>query len=223
MCSNSKQYCELRERIASLEERYLPSIADPLGEYPQDVQDNARACILLVHAEIEWYLENMSSLLADRAVNDVANEAHSALSAALLFNTDPGKEKPDSALSAVKGAAGLHKKIVQGNNGLKSADVSKLFDPFFFGGMQPDTDLISELDSFGTKRGESAHIGAFGIVKEINAYETREQINKLVSLLGGFDCEIVARFRLDGSAGAGKQNGPGVVDTGACEAREVQE
>ena len=196
MCSNSELYCELRERIVSLERRYLPNTPDPLGDYSREAQDDARACVLLVHAEIEYYLESMSRLLADRAVNDIENGMHSALSAALLFNTDSSKANSNSAQSAIKGAAGLHDKTVRGNNGLKSENMSKLFNPFFFGGVQPEIDLISELDSFGARRGESAHIGAVGIVKDTNAYEVREQIDKLVSLLSSFDYEMVAEFRL---------------------------
>ena len=57
----------LRSRIRELRNHFLPKLFDPTGSYSARQLDRARAFRLLAHAEIEWYLELVSSETANKA------------------------------------------------------------------------------------------------------------------------------------------------------------
>lgn len=63
------QFNSVRKRILNLGSCYLSSDVNPLGEYSQEQQDNARAYVLLSHAEIESFLEELSLQAGEAAVS----------------------------------------------------------------------------------------------------------------------------------------------------------
>lgn len=200
MFRNSTPFVNALKRIRELQDRYLPGHPTALGDYSQAEQDNARACTLLVHAEVEYYLEELARLLASEALARASNDEFDLLTSALLYNADSRSSElaASSAEDAIKGTVGLHGKIIAGNNGMKASDVSKLFKPFYFGDMNLDSELTAALDTFGTRRGEHAHVGAMGITKQVNAYEVRQDIDALCVLLESFDKGVMNRFAIAG-------------------------
>ena len=57
--ANSTRYNKLSRRITVIESSYLPSV-NSLGNYSSKEQDDIRAYLLLIHAEIESYFEEIS-------------------------------------------------------------------------------------------------------------------------------------------------------------------
>ena len=57
--SNSRRYHQLAKRISIIHDSYLPNI-NSTGNYSRKEQDDLRAFVLLVHAEIESYFEEIS-------------------------------------------------------------------------------------------------------------------------------------------------------------------
>lgn len=60
MAQNSSMYNNLYKRIQKLELCYLPTHNNPLVRYTKKEEDDIRAYSLLVHAELEFYFENIS-------------------------------------------------------------------------------------------------------------------------------------------------------------------
>ena len=64
--ANSQRYIQLEKRVRVIESLYLPPIR-PSGNYTPKEQDDIRAYLLLVHAEIESYFEEISEKKAKDA------------------------------------------------------------------------------------------------------------------------------------------------------------
>ena len=184
------RFDRLHSRSISLRDRYLPEEPDEIGDYSEEQQDDARACILLVHAEAESYLEGLADELCTRVGELITNGHYDLLTSSFLYfyGARTNEIKDVKSLEDVaQGAVGLHRKVLHGNNGIKSKDISKMFNPFFVGGIDLDASLEQVLDSFGALRGKCAHSSFIGISEDINCYEIREQVNCLLSHLRGFD------------------------------------
>lgn len=186
----SELYKNLSSRVGTLEERYLPKSPNPVGDYSDEEQDDAKACILLVHAEIEEYLENLAGKLCTIACEKLSRCEFDELTSAFLYSFGGRAKELEgaSSLSSIaKGADALHRKAIGGNNGIKAKDVKKMFAPFSVGGLELEETLEASLDSFGTLRGKCAHAGSIGIKESINCYETRQKIDELMNGLSDFD------------------------------------
>ena len=179
----------LHSRTISLRDRYLPEKPNQIGDYSEEQQDDARACILLAHAEVESYLEGLADELCSHVSELITNEHYDSLTSSFLYfyGARTNEISAESLEDVAKGAVNLHKKVLRGNNGIKVKDVSKMFNPFFVGGIDLDASLEQALDSFGALRGKCAHSSFIGISEEINCYEIREQVNCLLRLLREFD------------------------------------
>lgn len=180
----------LYSRSISLRDRYLPEKPNEIGDYSEEQQDDARACILLVHAEVESYLEELAERLCAHVGELIAKEHYDSLTSSFLYfyGARTNEIKDAKSLEDVaKGAVALHRRVLHGNNGIKSKDISKMFNPFCVGGIDLDASLEQVLDSFGALRGKCAHSSFIGISEDINCYEIREQVNCLLSHLRRFD------------------------------------
>lgn len=184
------RFDRLYSRSISLRDRYLPEKPNEIGDYSEEQQDDARACILLIHAEVESYLEELAERLCAHVGELIAKERYDSFTSSFLYfyGAKANELKGAGSLEDVaKGAVALHKKVLHGNNGIKGKDISKMFDPFFVGGIDLDVPLEQALDSFGALRGKCAHSTFIGVSEDINCYEIREQVNCLLELLRKFD------------------------------------
>lgn len=66
----SNRFKELRARLRELKLHLLPNTFSPTGDYSDRQQDRARGYRLLVHAEIESYLEDVSRETVTQAIRD---------------------------------------------------------------------------------------------------------------------------------------------------------
>ena len=66
----SNRFKELRSRLRELRLHLLPASFSPTGDYTDRQQDRARGYRLLVHAEIESYLEDVSRETVTQAIRD---------------------------------------------------------------------------------------------------------------------------------------------------------
>src|SRR5436190_316520 len=64
----SARFRELEQRIKKLRGRFLPKNFSPTGDYTDRQLDHARGYRLLVHAEIEAYLEDRAQKIANGSV-----------------------------------------------------------------------------------------------------------------------------------------------------------
>lgn len=187
----SPLYVNLRNRVSSLASHFLPEESDPLGNYSDNQQIDASACVLLTHAEVETYLEGLSRKLGAVALAQIEEACYSELSSAFLFAAGSDKKvlkgNPSSLENASKAFLGIRNEQINANNGIKENNLNSLFSPFSLTDVRFSDDLIPALNSFGALRGRCAHTSAIGTKKIIDCYEIRTQINDLLDLLKEFD------------------------------------
>ncbi|TIX50386.1 hypothetical protein E5222_08915 [Alteraurantiacibacter aquimixticola] len=130
-----------------------------------------KSYILMAHAIIEEYLENISLHVAKEAIREL--NSNSTVTTALLGLISSGiigrieedgisrkiKREPFEDLKLfAETAFGRFKTVVSSNNGIKKEDQLKLLIPI---GIDPETEdpaTMAALDSFGGKRGAIAHV-----------------------------------------------------------------
>lgn len=187
---SSKLFNDLDVRVGTLEARYLPQEVDPLGDYSDVQRDDARAFILLAHAAIEDYLEQLSLTLSVEAERRASVGDYDEFVCTFLYfwSESAGKKsKACSLLDVMHGAAGLHRKTIGGNHGIKAKDVANLFAPFCMAGVNLDPNFEAALDLFGTRRGKCAHTGLIGASVEVDLFELHNTKQELMLYLKEFD------------------------------------
>ena len=158
----------LRSRIRELRNHFLPKLFDPTGSYSARQFDRARAFRLLAHAEIEWYLELISSETANKAYEawKVRGVITEPLIAMVVYNESPLVKIPETKPST--GQADLNSRIENSrnsftsysrsrNNGIRERNILRLLFPVGIREVDIDSTWLSTIDSFGKDRGETAH------------------------------------------------------------------
>ena len=137
------RFPDLAERVDDLQFRFVPQL-DPTGTYSDADYDRMSAFRLLVHAEIERFLE----LIVEDAISNLPKKImewktaglQSNLVDALVFYMD--KELRDS---------------VKKNNGVKSSNILSLLKPLGINGSQLDNTWLQTMNTYGEVRGGHAH------------------------------------------------------------------
>lgn len=163
--------------------QFLPPLS-PTATYSAEEEDGMRALRLLVHAEIEAYLEAM----CDRLVNDLEREA-----------IRPRQPKPAVGTWAIATVRSCRLAIGE-NHGVKEANIKKMFGPL--GIQDADFDAVSNvfldrMTSFGTRRGVVAHRSAIRAAYSIVRQGEEKSINEILGYLESFDKKLI-QHRLQG-------------------------
>ena len=191
---STKFFSPLAQRIDDLMGHYLPAMQNELGEYTPRQQDDAIAFILLAHAALESYLEDLATEACDVLVKRIELNSYDELTSAFLIRTAKYDDvKAIAPLEVAKAGRGKHKRLVSGNNGIKEQDFNKLLSPLGFDFASMATELSTEISLFGSKRGGFAHRSVeAGIRREVNPYEERLAMKGLLTHLAEFDSAILA-------------------------------
>lgn len=162
--------------MRELREHLLPGQFSPTGNYSPRQLTRTIAYRVLVHAEIESYLEDRVSDIAKEALrkwnsNKVATTTLLALIAfsdremrsppASIQPPQPTQSQKWNELLYLQEKANLASKAffltVKNNHGLREANILSLFLPI---GVDPNAlspNWLANMDSFGALRGEAAH------------------------------------------------------------------
>ncbi|WP_281244070.1 HEPN domain-containing protein [Ectothiorhodospira marina] len=200
----------MRTRLSELREHMLPSKFSPTGTYSDRQLDRARGYRVLVHAEIESYLEDV----AREAVTKAIREWKSARKPSMIlvsflaayhsgWDTDDERANEDiiklaKARCRVKGsvdeaidiAQRQYVKRVRDNHGVKEKNFKGLMLPLGVVVEELDATWLTNLDSFGANRGETAHKTkrASG---QINPEDEYKVVRKLLDGLKELDEKIL--------------------------------
>jgi hypothetical protein len=125
---NSRRFLALKKRMAQLEHDLLPPV-NAVGGYTLQDQDQIRGFRILVHAEIEAFLEDLASDIVKRSLNRYtatgkANKILKSLAQAFCRSHRPTTGE-DFFVSAVK----QYQDVIKGNHGIKEANICVLFLP----------------------------------------------------------------------------------------------
>ncbi|MBF0553112.1 MAG: hypothetical protein HQK96_00990 [Nitrospirae bacterium] len=176
----------MSKKIKELEIR-LNQLGDYFIQGPEANQDEIRAYVLLVHAEIESYFEDITKEIADNAyTNWNSNRTLSTALVSLALYSECGFEKVKIELinligqnnnrmnvilkqalnsfiinidrrNGIKDVIEKYHVIVKDNNGIKEVDLLRLLLPIGVDLMVVEDNWLADLNQFGTRRGNIAH------------------------------------------------------------------
>lgn len=205
--ATSQRYNELKRGVQKLRRALLPTKFDPTGTYrgAEHVHLRAISFRILVHAEIESFIEDRAHELFDEAWNAWRNHRvpSRVLSALLAFSGhtmptppsklgSPGKNAHDD-IDGILSRAKTHwkKDVYKSNHGVKEANVLALLLPLGIDGGDLETTLLADLTSFGGARGAVAHKSSVGVTSYADPKSEYDQAKQLLTALGTID-ELVA-------------------------------
>ncbi len=177
----SEAYRALVKRVQLLKRRFLPPMRAN-GAYTNAQQDSMRALRLLVHAEVENFLEDRCDVM----VGDLQREIFSKKVA--------GHPIQHWAKQAIKKS----REAASSNNGVTRRDILAMFSDL---GLSEDVInecepvLLDRLTTFGRSRGEVAHRSAVKASYQLNRVREEKALDELLALLSVFD-ELVVQRRL---------------------------
>lgn len=189
----------LKRSVQELRRHFLPKVFRPLGDYsrPTRVQAHTRAFIVLVHAEIESYLEDWSQEVTDTCETkwDTASRISKPLSC-LLSASDQCLQLPTNQLeiqqeemparvhNVIKAVIRSHKKTIKKNNGIKETNLLSLFAPLGLPSIALGSTLIPNLNSYGALRGELVHKSQKAVARTL---DVETEFNKAISLIADIE------------------------------------
>ena len=183
----SARYNELRARVAELRRHLLPGQFLPTGDYTDRQMDRARGYRILVHAEIESYLEDVvKEVITDSIRIWKDDRKPSSLLISFLASYHSGwnvndeisnqeiiqmaksrKNIKDSVNEIIDSAQRQFSVIISANHGVREKNFKTLILPTGVDIEELDQTWLTNLDNFGSLRGQVAH----------NAKRTTDQIN----------------------------------------------
>ncbi len=196
----SARFKEMQTRLTELRRHMLPSKFSPTGEYSDRQMDRARGYRLLVHAEIESYLEDIAREAVTKAIQQwKANRKPSMILLSFLAAYHSGwdtndERANDDVMRLAKARARMKDSVneaidiaqkqyitcVRENNGVKEKNLKRLILPLGVETADLDGTWLTNLDNFGANRGDTAHNakGAAGQINPGDEYITAQELLK---------------------------------------------
>lgn len=157
------------ERIRVLKKRFLPEL-NPLGQYSPEDYDGVRAFQVLVHSEIEAYLESVCQEVVDSAVRNWQgdNKPRTPVLALLAYSSIATKPLSSCEYSDAESTREIVDKARQvfgfyarkQNHGIRQGNVLALLLPAGIRKSDIPPAWLQVTDSFGSSRGGTAHSAA---------------------------------------------------------------
>lgn len=182
---------KLNERVVHLESSLL-TFDTSLSTEPEN-QDKLRAYKLFVHAEIEYYLENVVSEIVNTAKTLWDNEKiinavlfHIILYSSFNFSGNEDMLEPEKRISNIIKA---FEDQISHNNGIKKKDILKLIIPIGIKFDDLDETWLTTIDSYGNKRGKIAH-NTFSVQRPLDKRNELEETKHILDGLVDLDAKI---------------------------------
>ncbi len=184
--ANTRRHKNLLSRIAFLESNLLPAVK-LTGNYTKKESDMIRGYLLLCHAEIESFFEEVAKSKVQDALNlwrTTRSKSHCLL-AVMSFCTEEinwdrvkveDKEKFDFRVNKV---VQHYINKLNSNHGIKSKNIKNILLPIGIEESQLDPVWMSIMDNFGGRRGIIAHLGV-SAQTQIDLVTERNNINNNV-------------------------------------------
>jgi len=164
----SKEYTTLKRNTLGLKKQFLNFEKRLDGNYTDYELTQCRTFIAFCHAEVEIYLESMSTRAIERAEKHWQRfgRTTNAISAMLAYRSSSNVSLPDSPneqakknrfVSLVPKAIAVHKGVIRGNHGIGPKNLAELFIPV---GMRPeqfDEPLLIQMKNLAERRGDVVH------------------------------------------------------------------
>lgn len=160
----SRRLSQLESRISYLERNLLPP-PSTTGSYSKIQLDLIRSYVLLVHAEIEAYFEDIAREKVKKSLSNwtTSRKKSSCLKAILAYSGNElsyeGIKKTDSNNIAFRlnKAVNHYISLILKNHGIKENNLISLLIPLGIEIADIDPVWLSTMDAFGNLRGSIAH------------------------------------------------------------------
>lgn len=199
----SDSFKELKTRLRELRNHLLPAKYSLTGDYTDRQQDRARGYRLLAHAEIESYLEDVSRETVTQAIKkwkennkpsivivSFLASYHSSWNVTEEINNEEimkiarsRKNIKESVAEIIDLAQLQFTKKLKDNHGIKDKNFKTLILPTGINISELDQTWLTNLDSFGTKRGEVAHKAK----RTQGAINPKDEFDSVMKLLVGIE------------------------------------
>ncbi|MHA8106296.1 HEPN domain-containing protein [Aquirufa sp. 5-AUSEE-100C1] len=184
--ANSERYNKLLSRISQLECNLLPA-PKINGNYTKKESDMIRSYVLLSHAEIESYFEDIADSKVRKALSEWMSKRtkSNCLLAIMSYCTEEinwnnlkktDKDKLDYRISLVTRHY-LNKLI--GNHGIKSTNLLSILLPIGIESSEIDPSWLNTMDNFGSKRGQFAHTSS-SVQSQIDLVTEKNNLNNSI-------------------------------------------
>lgn len=195
----TKVYEKLKQGIEQIEDGLgINKLnAEEIFNNIEKYQMTAKAYVLLVHAELEKYFEILAIMIARDSFFEFDTNKKPTLPLLSLTSTNlyiikdqNNKDSDTDFKTRVKGFFSKYIDLVKGNNGIKAKNVYELFWKL---GVSKDAigdNLLSLLDSYGTKRGAIAHTGKLANKQLLNIKDEENSVRQLIEEIDKFDSFI---------------------------------
>lgn len=181
----SRRLKQLLSRLNFLENNILPSERID-GNYTKKEQDLIRSFILLSHAEIEAYLEDivkdkitksLNSWNSSRAKSHCIKSVMTFVGADISYENDINSNNLQYRIN--KTITHYQRAMVDKNHGIKEKNILKILLPLGIELNELDQTWLSVMDSFGSTRGLIAH-NSFTVTQTI---DRNTELNKIKNLI----------------------------------------
>lgn len=203
---HTDKFIRLKSRLSRLKKVYLPSSFSPTGTYSDTVYERVRAYTVLSHAEMEYYFEEIALSIAEKAYTKwiQRQKASKPLLALVAYydgkyssipDAHDGNRSDETIDERIKKAyTSYNMQVRNRNNGIKEADILKVFLPIGIKISDIDENLLIELNNYGKQRGDIAHsTKSSNLTTPDDALNT---VNTIIGLIDSFD-ELLHQYRKD--------------------------
>jgi len=192
--SVSRRFNGLISRLNSLKVHFLPSQFNPIGRYSRREYDLARAYVVLAHAELEAYIEDRVTEIAQHAQSVwQARGRHSRVIKNICISHNMRANQPWLPFTRdsrkITSALQSYKALVESNHGIKEVNLLKLVFPLGIQYQSLDAALIDDLDTFGSFRGSIAH-SSIKTQQPIDIEGQYKKVQSIIKRLKVFDLKI---------------------------------
>lgn len=200
---HTQNYIALKCRVEKLRKVYLPKQFSPTGTYNDVVYEKVRAYKVLVHAEMEFYFEEIALIIAKKAYAKWCKyrKASTPLMAIVAYysgtfpslpQTHTGNRSDEDIDWRINKAYTEYNSLVRNNNGIKEKDILSIFLPIGVISTDIDEDLLIRLNSFGTERGQIVHSTRAN--QPADPHDALDDIENIMTLIDSFD-EFLRNYR----------------------------
>ncbi|MGO9138348.1 MAG: HEPN domain-containing protein [Syntrophales bacterium] len=184
-------YKNLRKRILKLRKQLLDF--QPGDSYLPKNQDELRAFKLLVHAEIESYIENAVLEVWNKCNNEWKTNKRVITPLAFLIMYSPSKfEANDQQLTKETRIAQIltsFKASITNNNGIKKRNILQLVVPLGIGYLNIDQTWLATIDSYGSSRGDVAH-NSFSVQQQLDRNDELKNLDLVLKGIKKMDIKL---------------------------------
>ena len=183
------RYDQLKIRINQLKEHFKVETKEE-GLSSRD-EDLVRAFVVLSHAEFENYFEDVALFLINQANDEwkQTNKANYNLASLLAMSDKVEKNTPIQTIIGMM--IGNYKKLIKDNHGIKSHNIRSMYKPIGYNIDSFDSVFISDLDTFGSFRGQIAHTSGTRTTILLDYKTESDRVDRIINGIEQFNSDVI--------------------------------